>query len=74
MTREQWTVLGLLIVLASLEVIRSPNVRGFFSGFFEQFGISSSTTKNYPNANNVVLPNAPIKGMPTSGPGPRRNY
>ncbi|MDE2591099.1 MAG: hypothetical protein KGL95_15685, partial [Patescibacteria group bacterium] len=49
MSKGQWTVVGLLIVLAGLEVIRSGAVQGFFSGFFGQFGVgkgSSSSTHN----------------------------
>lgn len=59
MTREQWAVLGLLVVLASLEVIRSPNVRGFFSSFFGQFGVGSSSSGNSSSATPPPHVNAP---------------
>jgi hypothetical protein len=35
MSRGQWRVLVLLLVLLGLEVLRSPNVRTFFSGLLQ---------------------------------------
>lgn len=37
MSNSQWTVTGLLILLVGLEVVRSPNVKGFFTGIFSNF-------------------------------------
>lgn len=37
MSKAQWTVAGLLLALLGLEVVRSPNVKGFFTGFYTNF-------------------------------------
>jgi hypothetical protein len=73
MNKDQWTVTGLIIVLAALEVIRSPSVRSFFTGFFSQFGVGSSGASSIPSTN-APISQQPVKGMPTPGPGTRRNY
>lgn len=74
MNKDQWTVTGLIIVLAALEVIRSPNVRGFFTGFFSQFGIptsgsSSSSKSSAPLPTTGGATSQTFKGMPSPGGG-----
>jgi hypothetical protein len=76
MNRDQWTVTGLIIVLAALEVIRSPNVRGFFTGFFSQFGVPASGSSGISNigtpastASTHTPSSQSLKGMPTAGGG-----
>ena len=76
MSKEQWTVLGLLVVLASLEVIRSNAVQNFFSGFFGQFGVgkgSSSSTTNIGTPASTATAHGTtsqsVKGMPSAGGG-----
>lgn len=64
MKKEQWTVIGLLVALLGLEVVRSQNVRGFFTGAWSNF----QTALN--NASNVIpggLPTIP-GGSPINPP------
>lgn len=49
MNKDQWTVLGLIIVLAALEIVRSPNVRGFFNNFLAQFGTKIPQVQGTPS-------------------------
>lgn len=37
MSKDQWTVFGLLMLLLGLEVIRSQAVRNFFKGSYSNF-------------------------------------
>ena len=59
MKKEQWTVLGLLVALLGLEVVRSQNVRGFFTGTWTNFQMALN------NASNIIpsgLPTLPGMG------------
>lgn len=70
MSKGQWTVLGLLVVLASLEIIRSGAVQGFFSNFFGQFGVgtpNTGTPASTATAHGVTSQS--VKGMPSAGGG-----
>jgi hypothetical protein len=74
MNKGQWTVTGLIIALAALEIIRSPNVKGFFSGFFSQFGIpasGSSSGSSTPGLSSGTggANSQSIKGFPSPGGG-----
>ena len=74
MSKGQWTVTGLIIALAELEIIRSPNVKGFFTGFFSQFGIpasSSSSSSNPPGLSSGTggTNSQSVRGMPSPGGG-----
>ena len=70
MNKDQWTVVGLLVVLASLEIIRSQAVQGFFSGFFGQFGSRSSPTPaNAPLPTTGGVTNQGVRGFPSPGGG-----
>lgn len=57
--------MGLLIVLASLEIIRSVSVNGFFSSFFSQFGVGSGASSSAP-ATNVLGGGLPPSGSSTA--------
>lgn len=73
LNKEQWTVLGLLIVLAGLEVIRSGAVQNFFSSFFGQFGVGSPGTQNIGTPASTTTAHGvtqqSVKGMPSAGGG-----
>ncbi len=40
MSKGQWTVTGLILLLVGLEVVRSKNVGGFFKGLWTNFNTS----------------------------------
>ena len=73
MNKDQWTVLGLVLVLLGLEVIRSQAVKSFLGGFFAQFhgtgapsnstnvGGTGSSAVNVPTGNSTVNK---IRGLP----------
>lgn len=77
MNKDQWTVVGLLVALAALEIIRSQAVQSFFSGFFGRFSVgssSSSSSSSAPGPSGQPLPTQGggatqqgIKGFPTPG-------
>lgn len=72
MSKGQWTVVGLLIVLASLEIIRSGAVQGFFSGFIGRFGVKTGTPNigtpaSTASAHGVTQQS--LRGMPSAGGG-----
>lgn len=79
LNKEQWTVVGLLIVLASLEIIRSGAVQNFFSSFFGQFGVGPVKNSEVLHIPNVGTPASTatahgvtqqsVKGMPGAGGG-----
>lgn len=48
MKTEQWTVIGLLAGLLGLEVVRSQNVRSFFSNAYANFqtALGNAQTQN----------------------------
>lgn len=68
MNKDQWTVVGLLVALAALEIIRSQAVQSFFSGFFGQFS-SSTPPANAPLPTTGGVTQQGIKGMPSPGGG-----
>ena len=66
MSDKQYTVLGLLILLAGLEIVRSPNVRGFFTSMWQNFNAALAAGSNVVGVNT-----APVQvpsGYPTTTP------
>lgn len=57
MKKEQWTVIGLLVLLAALEIARNAGIASFLNNWFTGFQSALN------NASNVV-PNVP--GLPLS--------
>lgn len=51
MSKAQWTVAGLLLALLGLEVVRSPSVKGFFTGFYTNFQAALGQAATAPTTN-----------------------
>ncbi len=48
MSKDQWTVTGLIVLLVGLEVVRSKNVSGFFKTLWGNFNTSLSAASKPP--------------------------
>lgn len=72
MTPSQWTVTGLIVLLVGLEVVRSPNVKGFFTGIIANFNGALNAANPTPAVATVTAPSSfPASGTSTqtSAPG-----
>jgi hypothetical protein len=72
MSQSQWTVIGLIILLLGLEVVRSQNVKSFFTGIYANFNTALSSA-SAPAATGTETPassttTTPAKSSPSKYP------
>lgn len=72
MSKQQWTVVGLLALLLGLEVVRSQNVRGFFTGAWSNFQSALGAAGNVIGPPPLGPPKQPSGGIGTPPLGPPR--